>query len=77
MRSQRNAHLKSDFPVWWEKCARRRWLRTRVVTDVWGAAIDYRWQMTEFFGVTGEAYSGKALGTYNGAYPAERQCHHI
>jgi hypothetical protein len=39
---------------------------TRVVTDVWGAAIDCRWQMTEFFGVTGEAYSGKALGTYNG-----------
>lgn len=39
---------------------------TRVVTDVWGVAVDYRWQMTERFGVTGEAYTGKTLGTYNG-----------
>lgn len=38
---------------------------TRVVTDVWGVAVDYRWQMTERFGVAGEAYTGKTLGTYN------------
>lgn len=38
----------------------------RVVTDVWGAGLDLRWKMTESFGFSGEAYTGKALGTYNG-----------
>ena len=38
----------------------------RVVTDVWGAGIDFRWHMTEVLGFSGEVYTGKALGTYNG-----------
>jgi hypothetical protein len=40
-------------------------VRQRVV-DVWGLGVDFRWKMTERFGVMGEAYTGKALGTYNG-----------
>lgn len=38
----------------------------RVVADVWGAGIDLRWKMSDRFGVTGEVYKGKTLGTYNG-----------
>jgi hypothetical protein len=39
---------------------------TRVVTDVWGAGVDFRWRMSRRFGFTGEVYTGKSLGTYNG-----------
>ena len=38
----------------------------RVVTDVWGLSTDFRWKMTDCFGVMGELYTGQALGTYNG-----------
>lgn len=38
----------------------------RVVTDVWGGAVDWRWAITPGFGFLGEAYTGNALGTYNG-----------
>ena len=38
----------------------------RVVAEVWGAGIDFRWQINDRFGVTGEFYTGKTLGTYNG-----------
>ena len=39
----------------------------RVVSDVWGAAVDYRVNLTKFLGFKGEAYTGQALGNYNGA----------
>lgn len=39
----------------------------RVVADVWGAALDLRWRINEVFGFAGEVYTGKTLGTYNGA----------
>jgi hypothetical protein len=38
----------------------------QVVTDVWGLGVDFRWKMTDRFGVMGEAYTGQALGTYSG-----------
>ncbi len=38
----------------------------RVVTDVWGGAIDLRWAVAPGFGVLGEVFTGKAIGTYNG-----------
>jgi hypothetical protein len=41
-------------------------LGPRVESDVWGTAIDCRWQLSPRFGVQGEFYTGKALGTYNG-----------
>ena len=37
------------------------------MTDVWGLSADFRWKMTDCFGVMGEAHTGQALGTYNGA----------
>jgi hypothetical protein len=40
---------------------------TRVVSDVWGAAIDARWNLTNRFGVMGEVFHGQGLGTYNAA----------
>ena len=39
----------------------------RVVSDVWGAAVDYRVNLAGFFGFAGEVYTGQGLGNYNGA----------
>ena len=45
----------------------------RVVSDVWGAAVDWRVNLARLsgtngdFGLKGEAYTGQALGTYNGS----------
>lgn len=39
----------------------------RVVSDVWGAAVDFRVNLASSFGFKGEVYSGQALGNYNGA----------
>ena len=40
----------------------------RVVSDVWGAAVDFRVNLAGgLFGFKGEAYTGQALGNYNGA----------
>jgi hypothetical protein len=39
----------------------------RVVSDVWGAAVDFRVNLAGgLFGFKGEAYTGQALGAYNG-----------
>jgi hypothetical protein len=38
-----------------------------VYADVWGGAVDFRWAVTPGFGVLGEIYTGRGLGTYNGA----------
>jgi hypothetical protein len=38
-----------------------------VFADVWGAAIDFRTALSKSCGVLGEVYTGKTLGTYNGA----------
>ena len=38
----------------------------RVVADVWGLSVDFRWKINEFFGFMGEVYTGQTLGTYNG-----------
>jgi hypothetical protein len=39
----------------------------RVVSDVWGAAFDFRVNLAGRYGFKGEAYTGQALGNYNGA----------
>jgi hypothetical protein len=39
----------------------------RVVANVWGVAGDFRWRITDNFGVTGEVQTGQALGTYGAA----------
>jgi hypothetical protein len=39
----------------------------RVVSDVWGAAVDFRVNLSSSFGFKGEVYTGQALGNYNGA----------
>jgi hypothetical protein len=39
----------------------------RVVSDVWGAAVDFRVNFAGRYGFKGEAYTGQALGNYNGA----------
>ena len=39
----------------------------RVVSDVWGAAVDFRVNLASRFGFKGEVYTGQALGNYNGA----------
>ena len=39
----------------------------RVVSDVWGAAVDFRVNLAGFFGFEGEVYTGQGLGNYNGA----------
>ena len=36
------------------------------MTDVWGLSADFRWKMTDCFGVMGEVYTGQTLGDYNG-----------
>lgn len=38
----------------------------RVVGDVWGVAGDYRWRVTEKWGLQGEIFTGRGLGTYGG-----------
>lgn len=38
----------------------------RVVANVWGLNVDYRFQLTDTWGIAGEAYTGQTLGTYNG-----------
>ena len=38
----------------------------RVVSDVWGAAVDFRVNLAGFFGFKGEVYTGQGLGNYNG-----------
>ena len=40
---------------------------SQTVTDVSGAGADIRWKILPCFGVAGELYHGKGLGTYNGA----------
>ena len=39
----------------------------RVVSDVWGAAVDVRVNLASRFGLKGEAYTAQGLGNYNGA----------
>ena len=39
----------------------------RVVSDVWGAAVDFRVNLAGCFGFKGEVYTGQGLGNYNGA----------
>jgi len=39
----------------------------RVVSDVWGADVDFRVNLAGFFGFKAEAYTGQGLGNYNGA----------
>ena len=34
---------------------------------MWGAAVDFRANVTSFFGFAGEVYTGQGLGNYNGA----------
>lgn len=38
---------------------------TRVVSDVWGVGLDWRWKLTDRFGIQGELVHGQGLGTYN------------
>ena len=38
-------------------------IANRVVTEVWGAGGDIRWQINERFGLMGEVFTGNALGT--------------
>lgn len=35
------------------------------VSDVWGVNVDLYWKITDSFGIAGEVFNGKALGTYN------------
>jgi len=37
----------------------------QVVADVWGVSCDFRWRINQIFGVQGEVFTGKTLGTYN------------
>jgi hypothetical protein len=39
----------------------------RVVSDVWGVAVDFRIILADHFGFKGDVYTGQALGNYNGA----------
>lgn len=39
--------------------------QSQIVTDVWGAGIDFRWKFLPFMGVAGEVFKGKGIGTYN------------
>jgi hypothetical protein len=40
---------------------------TRVESDVWGTAIDARWNLSDRLGMMAEVYHGQGLGTYNAA----------
>jgi hypothetical protein len=37
---------------------------TQVVADIWGLGGDFRWAVTDRFGVQGEVYTGQTLGMY-------------
>jgi hypothetical protein len=37
---------------------------TQVVASVWGLGSDFRWAVSERFGVQGEVFTGQALGSY-------------
>jgi hypothetical protein len=39
---------------------------TQVVTDTWGLGTDLRWAANDRFGVQGELFTGRTLGTYMG-----------
>jgi hypothetical protein len=39
---------------------------TRVVDDVWGMALDARWQVNDRWGFSGEVFHGQTLGTFGG-----------
>src|SRR5262249_9094840 len=36
----------------------------QVVDDIWGLGSDFRWAVTERFGIQGELYTGQTLGMY-------------
>jgi hypothetical protein len=38
----------------------------RVVDNVWGVALDFRWRVNEVWGFSGELFHGQTLGTYGG-----------
>jgi hypothetical protein len=38
----------------------------RVVDDVWGVALDFRWRFSDRWGFSGELFHGQTLGTYGG-----------
>lgn len=38
----------------------------RVVDDIWGVAVDFRWRINDFWGFAGEMFHGQTLGTYGG-----------
>jgi hypothetical protein len=38
----------------------------QAVADVWGLSVDFRWKVNDCFGVQGELFTGKTLGTYSG-----------
>jgi len=38
----------------------------QVISDVWGAAADYRWRVNDDWGFAGEVFAGQGLGTYGG-----------
>jgi hypothetical protein len=42
-------------------------LALREVADVWGLGVDFRYEITGFYGFKAEAYTGQTLGTYAGA----------
>lgn len=42
----------------------------QVVADVWGAALDARWRVNEYWGLQGEVFVGQGLGTYGGSFLA-------
>lgn len=37
----------------------------QVVADVWGVSSDFRWKLTDVYGVQAEVYTGQGLGSYN------------
>jgi hypothetical protein len=39
---------------------------SRIVDDIWGLAVDFRWRMNERWGFSGEMFHGQTLGTYGG-----------
>jgi len=44
---------------------RRTAAGVRVIDEVWGIGLDFRWKATERFGIQGELIHGQGLGTYN------------
>jgi len=39
---------------------------SRVIDDIYGIAVDFRWRVNDFWGVAGEMFHGQTLGTYGG-----------